>query len=248
MKQHQLPIVLIAFSSIATPIFADLHARRESGTLARMHQHVFGGAKDPGDEEHYKGQPFDLLVLDEASQFLESQYQFLSGWNRSVEPGQRCRILLATNPPEKPGAGEWLMKMFRPWLDEGHPNPAQPGELRYYVSDEEGMDKEVGGPEKIQVGFTREGDPRMVKPLSRTFIPAKLSDNPFLEGTGYDSKLDSLPEPLRSAVRDGNWMISHDDDEWQVIPTNWILQAQNRWTSTPPESPMCAMGVDVAQG
>ena len=29
-----------------------------------------------------------------------------------------------------------------------------------------------------------------------------------------EAKLDSLPEPLRSAVRDGNWMISHQDDEF----------------------------------
>ncbi|HSG06534.1 MAG TPA: phage terminase large subunit, partial [Nitrospiria bacterium] len=209
---------------------------------------VFGGAKDPGDEEHFKGQPFDLLVLDEASQFLKSQFQFLSGWNRSAEPGQRCRILLATNPPEKPSEGQWLMEMFRPWLDPSHPNPAKPGELRWFISDEEGEDREVDGPDIIQVGLDQDGKPRMVRPLSRTFIPARLSDNPFLTGTGYDSRLDSLPEPLRSAVRDGNWLISHDDDEWQLFPTNWLLQAQQRWTDMPPDAPMCSMGVDIAQG
>lgn len=203
----------------------------------------FGGAKTPGDEEHWKGRPHDFLALDEATQFLESQFRFLSGWLRSISRGQRCRIVLATNPPDRPDVGRWVFEMFAPWLDPAHPHPAKPGELRWYIADEEGNDKEVDGPEQIEIGG------RLVKPLSRTFIPARLSDNPFLADTGYDAQLDNLPEPLRSAVRDGNWTIAHEDDPWQVIPTVWVMQAQERWTDKPPEhAPMCAIGVDVAQG
>lgn len=203
----------------------------------------FGGAKDPGDEEKWKGQGHDLLGIDEASQFLKSQVDFLMGWVRSTKAGQRTRVVLATNPPEKPSDGQWLIEMFAPWLDEMHPNPAVPGELRWYVSDVDGNDMEVDGPEMYDL----EG--RMVRPLSRTFIPAALSDNPYLADTGYDARLDNLPEPLRSAVRDGNWMIAHEDDAWQAIPTAWVMAAQIRWTPDPPDhAPMCAMGVDVAQG
>jgi hypothetical protein len=203
----------------------------------------FGGAKVPGDEEHWRGQPHDLLAIDEASQFLRSQVEFLMGWVRSTTPGQRTRVVFATNPPEKPAEGRWLFEMFAPWLDILHRCPAKPGELRWYVSDELGDDVEVDGPELFKVGD------RMVQPLSRTFIPAALADNPYLAGMGYDARLDNLPEPLRSSVRDGNWMISHEDDKWQVIPTNWIMAAQERWTPAhPAHAPMCSMGVDVAQG
>ena len=203
----------------------------------------FGAAKLPGDEEHWKGQAHDFIGIDEASQFLESQVRFLMGWLRSDDPGQRCRAVLATNPPENPADGQWLLTMFAPWLDPSYPNPAKPGELRWVVSDEGGNDKWVDGPEMVMVGD------KMVKPLSRTFMPAALSDNPFLATSGYESRLDALPEPLRSAVRDGNWLISHKDHEWQLYPTNWLLQAQQRWKPTPPaHAPMCAMGVDVAQG
>jgi hypothetical protein len=39
------------------------------------------------------------------------------------------------------------------------------------------------------------------------------------------------------------------DDEWQVIPTAWIMAAQKRWTPNPPNNaPMTAMALDVAQG
>lgn len=203
----------------------------------------FGAAKLPGDEEHWRGQPHDFLGIDEASQFLESQVRFLIGWNRPMGgSNQRCRVILATNPPEKPTEGQWLKVWFAPWLDSAHPNPAKPGELRWVVSDGEGNDRWVDGPEPIKVGG------KLVSPLSRTFIPSSVEDNPFMD-VSYKTRLDNLPEPLRSAVRDGNWMISHKDDEWQVIPTNWILMAQQRWTKLPPaNAPMCAIGVDVAQG
>jgi len=203
----------------------------------------FGAAKMPGDEEHWKGQPHDFLGLDEASQFLESQVRFLLGWLRSTSRGQRCRAVLATNPPDKPAEGQWLVKMFGPWLDPSHPlHPTPNGMLRWVVSDEEGHDKWVDGPEDVRIGG------KLVRPSSRTFIPAALKDNPFLAKTEYARQLDGLPEPLRSAIRDGNWMIAHEDDPMQVIPTNWVIAAQERWTRDPPDAPMCAIGVDVAMG
>jgi hypothetical protein len=39
---------------------------------------------------------------------------------------------------------------------------------------------------------------------TRRFIPAKSTDNPSLDDT-YRQRLNNLPEPLRSAFRDGNW-------------------------------------------
>ena len=54
-----------------------------------------------------------------------------------------------------------------PWLDEQHPNPALPGELRWFVRID-GKDTEVEGPEP----FEWQGE--TLYPQSRTFIPAKL--------------------------------------------------------------------------
>ena len=33
----------------------------------------FGGCKDPGDEQAYRGRPADLIVFDEADQFTEDE-------------------------------------------------------------------------------------------------------------------------------------------------------------------------------
>lgn len=204
----------------------------------------FGACHNIGDEQGWKGRPHDLIVFDEGVDFAEQQIRFLIAWNRSVDEKQRCRVVIATNPPVTV-EGEWLVKYFAPWLDETHPNPAKPGELRYFIPDpdDDKADIEVAGPEPIMSAG------KLVTPLSRTFIPGTLADNPFLARTDYAAKLDSLPEPYRSAYRDGNFMLGRKDDEHQLIPTDWIRAAQSRWTPFPPRGiPMCAIGVDVAAG
>lgn len=203
----------------------------------------FGGLAQPGDEQHWQGQPHDLLAFDEAVQLREAQVRFLLGWLRSADPKQRCRAILATNPPID-SSGDWIIPMFAPWLDSRYPNPAEPGELRWVVTDTEGHDRWIDGPdEKVDDG--RGG---YLKPMSRTFIPGRLTDNPFLRDTNYAATLDGLPEPLRSAIRDGNFMAARQDDANQVIPTDWIRKAQARWKPDPPWNiPMCAVGVDAAR-
>src|SRR3546814_246159 len=104
---------------------------------------------------------------------------------------------------------------------------------------------EVDGP-----GDIREFDGKRYIPQSRTFIPAALGDNPFLINTGYQATLDAMPEPMRSAIRDGNFMAAREDDPWQVIPTSWILAAQQRWRDLgrPQDEAMTAIGLDIARG
>lgn len=202
----------------------------------------FGAANKVGDEEQWQGQAHDFIGFDEAAQFAESQVRFLFGWLRSADPNQRCRVVLASNPPMT-AEGEWLITFFRPWLDLTHPNPAKPGELRWFITDENGHDQEVPDGQPFEI----EG--KMVKPLSRSFIPASVGDNPFYANSNYEAVLDSMQEPMRSAIRDGNFMIGRRDDEMQVIPTDWVRQSQSRWTKEPPKGiPMCAMAIDIAQG
>lgn len=204
----------------------------------------FGAAAKVGDERHWQGQPHDFLGLDEVVHFLESQVRFLMGWVRTTVKGQRSRVVFASNPPET-AEGDFIIGMFRPWLDLTHHNPAKHGELRWYVSDPDGKDFEVDGPEPYQFP----GQDKPVTPLSRTFIPAGLDDNPFQRDTGYAAQLDAMPEPLRSLMRDGNFMAGRVDDVWQLIPTAWIREAMDRWTDSPPAGvPMSAMAVDPAAG
>jgi hypothetical protein len=199
-----------------------------------------GSAQRPGDERSYMGQPHDLIAIDEAAQFQEQQVRFLLAWNRTTTPGQRCRAILASNPPLV-SEGLWLVQMFRPWLDPAHPNPAKSGELRWFTTIN-GEDTEVDGPGPHVV----DGKPTMAK--SRTFIPSELQDNPFLRDTNYQAQLNALPEVFKSILL-GGFQTRLSDAPNQVIPTSWIKAAQKRWRPQPPRGiPMCVIGVDMSGG
>jgi len=210
----------------------------------------FAGSAHLGDEQDWQGVPFGLKYFDEATQFLEQQVRFHLGWLRDAEDGQRTRAVLGTNPPVT-ADGDWIIGMFRPWLDITHHNPAKPGELRWYVvdggQDFEIDESELGRDEHGRRPVERNGEVLFAK--SRTFIPAALSDNPFLVNTNYRAELDALPEPIRSAVRDGNFMAARADADWQVIPTQWIIEAQARWKPDGwQEWNMTCLGFDPAGG
>lgn len=211
----------------------------------------FGANQHLGDEQAWQGHAFDLKYFDEATQFLELQVRFHLGWLRSVDEKQRCRAVLGTNPPIDSN-GDWVIGMFRPWLDLTHPKPANPGDLRWFVTDPDGKDLEVADADLRRDDKGRrviELAGRTLMASSRTFIPAQLKDNPFLARTDYQSKLDALPEPVRSAVRDGNFMASRSDAAWQVIPTQWIIESQSRWRSDGwKDFNMTAIGFDPAGG
>lgn len=200
----------------------------------------FGSTPHPGDETKYQGRPKDLLGIDEAVNFLESQVRFLMGWVRTTKPGQKCRTLMTFNPPTT-AEGQWVLEFFAPWLVDEHPNPARPGELRWFATID-GKDVEVEGP----ASFEHKGE--TITPLSRTFIPSSVADNPYLTGTGYVAQLQSLPEPLRSQMLRGDFKAGLEDDPWQVIPSEWVRQAQARWQPRDAKGEMDSMGVDVSRG
>jgi hypothetical protein len=203
------------------------------------------GMQLPGDWNKHAGRERDLMAFDEAGEFLREQVASLLAWNRGPE-GQRCRVVLASNPPRS-ADGYWMTEWFAPWLDPHHALHAEQGELRWAVM----LDGSAGlypnwvdGPD---AEYIVDGERREV--LSFTFIPASLKDNPYRNTPEYRAKIDSLPEPLRSQLKHGDFGAGVQDDLAQAIPTEWVKAAMYRWTERRPVGiPMCAMGVDVAQG
>lgn len=201
----------------------------------------FAGVKNEKDVNKWKGRPHDLYGFDEITEFTESQYRTLIAWNRSVIPGQPCRVVATGNPPTTI-EGEWVIQHWAPWLDESHSDPAESGELRWFASIE-GKDIEVesGDP------FKHEGE--LILPKSRSFIPASLEDNPYLRETSYKKILQNLPEPLRSQLLYGDFSIRMEDDPWRVIPISWIEAAMVRWDEFAGDpGQRTALGVDPSRG
>ena len=216
----------------------------------------FAGLDNPGDERRWQGRPHDLKCFDEVTEQREAQVRFVMGWTRSPDPSVRPRVVMTFNPPTTT-EGRWVIKFFAPWLDKAHPNPAKPGELRWFTTKGDDQDFEVpdGRP------FVFDGDEliydfnpddytpeQVVVPKSRTFVPSRLTDNPYYLATGYMSTLQSLPEPLRSQMLNGDFGAGMEDDAYQLIPTAWVERAQARWKPLDVKPEMTSMGVDVARG
>lgn len=202
----------------------------------------FAGLNEPDDWRKYAGVGRDFYGFDEAGEFLEEQVASLIGWLRTTREGQRCRVILASNPP-RGGDGQWMLKWFAPWLDPMADDPAEPGELRWCIR--------VGGEMEWVDGpgeYDRGGE--VYAAQSYTFIPASLGDNPYLVDSGYRARLQNLPEPLRSQLLYGDFTAGREDHERQVIPTAWVDAAMERWIKhrDRPRRPMTGLGVDVAQG
>lgn len=201
-----------------------------------------GSVKEADDWMKYQGRPHDYIGFDELPHFTELQFRTLIGWLRTDLEGQRCRVVCAGNPPTS-AEGEWVKRFWGPWLDDLHPNPAKPGELRWYITNEKGEDEAVSGP---HAGRTIDGE--FVKPVSRTFIPSRVDDNLFLLTTGYKRTLASLPEPLRSQMLRGDFNAGSTDPAWQLIPTEWIKAAMARWKPRDAKGPMTALALDPSRG
>jgi hypothetical protein len=84
--------------------------------------------------------------------------------------------------------------------------------------------------------------------MSRTFIPAKVEDNPYYMETGYKRILQALPEPLRSQMLLGDFTAGIEDDPWQVCPTAWVEAAMKRWEEPKQKGVMTMLGVDPSRG
>lgn len=256
LKHHRSIIFRREFPQLAAiiqrsyDIFTQIHPIPKYNTTTHMWRNLpfdktleFGAMQFLKDREKYQGRPHDFKGYDEITQFLRDQYTYANAWNRTTKPNQRFRSVATGNPPMS-AEGEWVIEYWGPWLDSTHKYPARPGDIRWYATIEgKSIEVEDGKP------FYTNG--LLVEPRSRTFIPARLSDNPILFQAGYAGVLQGLPEPMRSRLLFGDFEIQVESDQWQVIPTQWIIAAQERWklaTDTGHQATLSSIGLDVSRG
>lgn len=204
----------------------------------------FWSINDAGDLQKKKGNPFDLMVFDEGTEYPESFVRFMMGWNRTTIPDLHCQTLITFNPPMD-AMGEWVTRFFLPWLAFLAPNeyqyarPAAPGELRWFamVGDKE-IERHNSEP------FEHNGE--VITPKSRTFIPASLDDNPILKATGYGATIAAMPAEFRDVLR-GNFAAGRKVNPRQVIHAADVRAAQARWTPTPLHA-QTVVGADLVRG
>lgn len=221
------------------------------------------GIPNIGDETKKQGVPHDLIVFDETANLRESQVRFLLGWLRTADINQRCRCLMTFNPPTT-AEGRWVIEYFKPWLDRNYEPKAKSGEIRavytlegkdFWLKDDDTRQFVlVDGVPKYDFDPCEYTPQDIITPETRTFIHAKVTDNPYLVQSGYIKTLQALPEPLRSQMLHGDFGAGVKDSEWQIIPTLWVEMAQARWKDRATMrqlgllGEMDSMGVDPVRG
>ena len=167
------------------------------------------------DVLRYQGLAFSWIGFDELTQWATPYaWNYMRSRLRSTAPDLPIFMRATTNPG---GRGHhWVKKMF---ID-----PAPAG------SSFDATDIETNETLRYPVGHSKAGKPL----FRRRFIPARLSDNPYLAEQGdYEAMLLSLPEQQRRQLLDGDWDIKEGaaftefDRTKHVIepfkiPNNWV--------------------------
>lgn len=212
------------------------------------HYLQFGGLGKPNEEENWQGIAHDLKAYDEVTQLPLDKVEYTMGWLRTVIPGLLPKVLMTFNPPRRP-IGRWVIPYFGPWLDKAHEDyPAAPGRLYWYHRDEDGElieHTQDPGPIVLTLG----GQRIEVAAESKTFFPARVWHNKYLVAAGYQSHLASRPKEERDMLLLGDFQAAIQDDDYQLVPTQWIEDAMLRWDARDRRHwPMDALGVDVGTG
>ena len=167
------------------------------------------------DVLRYQGQSFSYIAVDELTQYPSSYiWDYLRSRLRTTDPTLPIYMRATTNPG---GIGMgWVRRTF---ID---PAPAN----TKFIAKDQDNGEDLVYPE----GHDRAGEPLFY----RRFIPARLSDNPYLmEGGQYEANLLSLPEMQRRQLLEGDWSVTDGAafPEWRQkhhviepydIPTDWM--------------------------
>ena len=167
------------------------------------------------DVMRYQGLAFSWIGFDELTQWSTPfAWNYMRSRLRSTASDLPIYMRATTNPG---GVGhQWVKKMFI--------NPAPFGESF------DATDIETGETLKYPAGHSKAGKSL----FKRRFIPARLSDNPYLAESGdYEAMLLSLPEHQRKQLLEGDWDVkegaafSEFNRDIHVvkpytIPNNWI--------------------------
>ncbi len=141
----------------------------------------------------HKSAEYQYIAFDELTSFTEFQYTYLFSRARS-SVGIPIEIRSGSNPEPN-----WVLRRFAPWVDKSPEYTgyrAKPGEILWFKKNAEDI-------EEIVPAGTRFA-------LSRTFWPARLSDNPFYANDeGYMAKLMALDPVQRARLLDGDWNLDY---------------------------------------
>jgi|TARA_R110002012_G_scaffold97653_2_gene234520 hypothetical protein len=183
------------------------------------------------DVTRYQGQAFTWIGIDEITHYPTSYvWEYLRSRLRTTDPAIQAYMRCTGNPG---GVGGWWVKKM--YIDPAPPNTP-------FAATDVDSGNALLWPDTATNG--KAGQPLFL----RKFIPARLTDNPYLAKSGeYEAMLRSLPEVERRRLLEGDWDVAegaafpefsrnvHVVDASQTqIPANWLrLRAADYGYSAP---------------
>ncbi len=157
----------------------------------------------------WQGAQITLICFDELTHFTAHQFFYMVSRNRST-----CGVKPYIRATCNPDADSWVADFLAWWIDQetGFPIPERAGVLRYYVRIADRIEWADRHEDLLQYLPRREDLPPGIdppRPISVTFIPASVFDNPALlrVNSEYLAALLSLPLLERERLLGGNWKI-----------------------------------------
>lgn len=144
----------------------------------------FGYLSNDNDRFKYRGRAWNKIGFDELTLWTSPVcYLYMLSRNRTTARDLPCDIRSTTNPD---GPGQvWVMERWG--IQEAGDASRIVVPMEFEVSDGNG-------------GFEME-----MRDVVRSFIPAKLAENPHLRGTGYRERLMMMAPEERDALLAGLW-------------------------------------------
>lgn len=235
--------------------------RRVGATFVTSPQHVvrfpsgatvtFSHMQHEDDRFNWDGAQVPLIYFDQLEQFTEKQFWHLAlGRNRSSS-GVVPRVRGTCNPlPDM-----WLSKLLQWWWDPetGYAIKERSGIIRYFLR----VDNTLhwgDSPEELRAMFP--GIPaEEFLPLSFTFIPSTLEDNPIgvAMNPAYAARMQNFSHVERERGRYGNWKIKDISGDGLIKMEWWIDKfiEQDVWAAMQPrlkEDWTWKRGWDLAAG
>lgn len=161
------------------------------------------------DRFAHMGAEYAFIGFDELTRFTEDQFWFLLSRNRST-----CGIKPYIRATCNPDPDHFVKRIIRWWLDDDgrFPNLDRAGVIRWMARDGNDIVWQTDDPHtfSILVESRRRENPHY-RPISVSFVPASLDDNPALLriDPGYKSRLMELPLVERQRLLYGDWLIRH---------------------------------------
>ena len=157
----------------------------------------------------WQGAQITLICFDELTHFTAHQFFYMVSRNRST-----CGVKPYIRATCNPDADSWVADFLGWWInpETGLPIPERAGVLRYYVRVAEKTIWADRPEELVQYLPQPEDLPPSIdppRPISVTFIPATVFNNPILlrANPEYYAWLLSLPTLERERLLGGNWKI-----------------------------------------